>query len=146
MVRETIDLADLVKECAHNFQVRYPARKVETDFQDEAFIRGDRMMLQLAVNNLLDNAIKYSGKESIVLLKVYNKKNLIKLQVIDEGPGIMRTDKLKIFDKYFRGPNRQTKGTGLGLYLTKKIVEEHNGSISVKDNEPNGSTFEMSFS
>jgi two-component system, OmpR family, sensor histidine kinase CiaH len=68
----------------------------------------------------------------------------IQLQVIDEGPGIPPGDKEKIFEKYYRGNMRQQKGTGLGLYLTRKIVQEHNGTIKMRDNFPHGSIFEIS--
>ena len=145
VIKEKINLAELAKACAHDFITRYPIRKIETHLEDEIFVTGDKMLLQLAVNNLLDNAIKYSGKEDIVLLRIDADKNLVKLRVSDEGPGILPPDKNKIFEKYYRGSSRQTKGTGLGLYLTKKIVEQHNGSINVADNLPHGSIFEISF-
>lgn len=142
--KEKIDIAELAEACARDFMTRYPNRKIES-LVKEAFIAGDKILLQLAVNNLLDNAIKYSHKDSIVLLKVDNEQNLVKLYIIDEGPGIPAADKIKIFEKYYRGATRQTKGTGLGLYLTKKIIEQHKGSINVTDKLPNGSIFEISF-
>ena len=145
VIKEKINLAELAKACAHDFITRYPIRKIETHLEDKIFVTGDKMLLQLAVNNLLDNAIKYSRKEDIVLLRIDADKNLVKLRVSDEGPGILPPDKNKIFEKYYRGSSRQTKGTGLGLYLTKKIVEQHNGSINVTDNLPHGSIFEISF-
>jgi signal transduction histidine kinase len=143
IVKEKIDFAQLVKACAHDFIVRFPDRKIETELPDEAFITGDLLSLTLAVNNLLDNAIKYSGKEDIVLLKMLPDGNAIKLQVIDEGPGIAESDKEKIFEKYFRGSLRQKNGTGLGLYLTKKIIRGHNGSIELQNNSPHGCIFEI---
>ncbi|MDQ6844603.1 MAG: ATP-binding protein [Bacteroidota bacterium] len=145
IIKEKIDLTELVKECAHDFKVRFPFRKIETKFNGKHFVSGDKMLLHLAVNNLLDNAIKYSGREDIVLLKIFKENNLLKLQIIDEGPGIVQAEKGRIFEKYFRGANRQTKGTGLGLYLTKKIIKEHNGHIHVANNDPRGSIFEISF-
>ncbi len=144
IIKEKINLAELAKACAHDFIIRYPVRKIQTNIEDEIFVTGDKMLLQLAVNNLLDNAIKYSRKDDIVLLSIDAEKNLAKLRVSDEGPGILPSDKNKIFEKYYRSANRQTKGTGLGLYLTKKIVEQHNGSINVTDNLPHGSIFEIS--
>ena len=101
------------------------------------------MLLQLAVNNLLDNAIKYSGKEDIVLLKMFQRNKEIHFQVIDEGPGISDAEKEKIFEKYYRGSQGKTKGTGLGLYLTKKIVKAHHGTIKIENNISRGSIFEI---
>ena len=68
------------------------------------------------------------------------------MQVIDKGKGISQLDKQKIFDKFYRAGNAATKGakgTGLGLYLTKNIIGKHKGNISVTDNLPNGSNFEI---
>jgi signal transduction histidine kinase len=140
---ERIDLSNLVQDCAADFILRFPDRKIELDLEDEIIITGDKLLLQLAINNLLDNAIKYSGKEDVVLVKVFKENKKIKLQVIDEGIGINASEKEKVFDKYFRGSGKQAKGTGLGLYLTKKIVKQHHGTISIKNNESRGTTFEI---
>ncbi|MEP7252249.1 MAG: ATP-binding protein [Ginsengibacter sp.] len=145
IVREQIDLTELGRDCAQDFIRRYPNRKIETRLPEHAFISGDKILLQLSVNNLLDNAIKYSNKDDIVLLRVDQSETFVKLQIIDEGPGILPVEKVKVFDKFFRGTSRQIKGTGLGLYLTKKIIEQHKGDISVADNLPRGSIFEINF-
>ena len=121
----------------------FPNRKIETQISGEVIINGDLLLLQLAVNNLLDNAIKYSGKEGIVLLKLFQSANAIHFQVIDEGPGISNEEKENIFEKYYRGSHGKIKGTGLGLYLTKKIVEAHNGIIKIENNLLRGSIFEI---
>lgn len=143
MMQERIDFSNLVNECTHDFIVRFPNRKIETQLIEKAFINGDLLMLQLAVNNLLDNAIKYSGKEDIVLLKMFQNNKEIHLQIIDEGPGIADAEKEKIFEKYYRGSQGKIKGTGLGLYLAKKIVQAHNGTITIKNNFLKGSIFEL---
>jgi two-component system sensor histidine kinase CiaH len=143
IMQENVDFSNLVNECAHDFITRFPTRKIETQISGEAIINGDLLLLQLAVNNLLDNAIKYSGKEDIVLLKLFQSANAIHFQVIDEGPGISNEEKENIFEKYYRGSQGKIKGTGLGLYLTKKIVEAHNGIIKIENNLLRGSIFEI---
>jgi signal transduction histidine kinase len=140
---ETIDFSNLVEDCASDFILRFPDRKFELALEDETMTTGDRLLLQLAINNLLDNAIKYSGKDDVVLIKVFRENKKIKLQVIDQGIGINASEKEKVFEKYFRGSGRQAKGTGLGLYLTKEIVKQHHGTISTKNNESRGSIFEI---
>lgn len=145
VTKENFDLASLAFTCKNDFEMRFPSRKLRTEIEDEMMINGDKFLIELAINNLLDNAIKYSGKESYVLLKVFKEENNIKLQVIDEGKGISAAEQLKVFEKFYRGEQRQTKGTGLGLYLTKKIVRQHNGEIVVKNNLPQGCIFEMKF-
>ncbi|HEY8659610.1 MAG TPA: HAMP domain-containing sensor histidine kinase [Hanamia sp.] len=143
VTNEKFDIGTLAIECAEDFMIRFPSRNIETYVDEEVIFTGDRLLLQLAVNNLLDNAIKYSGKDDVILLKVFKENKLIKLQVIDEGQGINAEEKGKIFEKYFRGAQRQTKGTGLGLYLTKEIVKQHHGDIVMTNNIPRGSIFEI---
>lgn len=142
---EIFDLGLLANECAEDFRIRFPQRKIDTHFDENIMMNGDRLSLQLALNNLLDNAIKYSNKDDVILLKVFKENKLIRLQVIDEGQGISSEEKEKIFEKYFRGAQRQTKGTGLGLYLTKEIVKQHLGEINIANNIPRGSIFEIKF-
>jgi two-component system, OmpR family, sensor histidine kinase CiaH len=145
LTKEKIDIGTLANDCAEDFIARLADRKIEVDIQDETIITGDKLSLQLAINNLLDNALKYSGKQDVVLIKVFKENKRIRLQVIDTGSGISAKEKERIFEKYFRGEQRQTKGTGLGLYLSKEIVKQHHGDISMTNNIPNGCIFEMQF-
>jgi signal transduction histidine kinase len=142
---EKIDLGTLANDCADDFLERFPSRKIEVSAEDEAVIIGDKLLLQLAINNLLDNAIKYSGKDTLVLLKVFQDNKKIYFQVIDEGQGVPEKEQGKIFEKYYRGAQMQTKGTGLGLYLTKEIVRQHHGYISLTNNTSHGCIFEIQF-
>jgi K+-sensing histidine kinase KdpD len=98
------------------------------------------------ITNLIDNAIKYSPNQKQVWIELEKQKNTIVLRVKDCGIGISNKDKEKIFTKFFRAGNedtRNTKGTGLGLFIVNYIVKKHQGSIKVKDNLPTGSVFEI---
>lgn len=143
--KEKFDFSTLASDCADDFIDRFPNRKIKVDITEEIIFSGDQLLLQLAINNLLDNAIKYSSKEDVVLIKVFSENRKIFLQVADEGPGVKNEEREKIFEKYFRGNNRQIKGTGLGLYLSRQIVHQHGGKIVLKNNDPQGSIFEMQF-
>jgi signal transduction histidine kinase len=145
LTNEKFDLATLANDCAEDFIVRFPQREIEIDAADEIIITGDKLLVQLAINNLLDNAIKYSGKDDVVLVKVFQENKKIRLQVIDHGYGVSDKERERIFDKYFRGAQMQAKGTGLGLYLSKEIVKQHHGDISVTNNIPRGCIFEIKF-
>ena len=145
LTREIFDVGDLIEETIDDFVNRFQLRNFELDLENEIFIYGDRVLLQMAINNLIDNALKYSEKNAIVTLKLFKEDKYITLQVIDVGQGISEEEKAKIFEKYFRGAKRQAKGTGLGLYLTKRIVKQHFGSIDVLDNTPQGCIFEIKF-
>ncbi len=145
ITNERFDLSTLANDCAEDFMERFPHRNIEVSAEEDILITGDKLLLQLAINNLLDNAIKYSGKRDLIKIKVFLSNKKMILQVIDEGAGISLTDKKNIFEKYFRGAQMQTKGTGLGLYLTKEIVKQHHGDIHMTNNNPRGCIFEIQF-
>lgn len=145
--KEEMDLSDLVGDVIKQFKNRYPDRKIVTEIDQDADLNGDPMLLKLLVSNLLENANKYSDKNTSISCKLI-KKNAIKLQVTDEGPGIIEEEKKNIFQKFYRIGNEQTRktqGTGLGLYLCKKIAAYHRADIFVTDNHPQGSIFTVQF-
>ncbi len=142
--KESFNLSDLAFESISSFAERFPDRKMEHDITTGIFITGDRLLLQLAINNLIDNAIKYSTKDKTVTIVLKQVGNKAQLEVIDEGEGIEDSEKSRVFDKFYRSGNegtRKTKGTGLGLFLTRKIVADHKGSIKVTNNSPSGCIF-----
>jgi len=146
LTNEDVNLSELVETSIAEYKNRFSSHQFIKNINENNFIIGDRMLLQIAVNNLIDNAIKYSPKESEILINLFVRNNQITLQVIDKGKGISQLDKQKIFDKFYRVGNaatKEAKGTGLGLYLTKNIIGKHKGNISVTDNLPNGSNFEI---
>lgn len=145
LTRENFDVGELMTEVVEDFENRYQLRNFVIDLEDEIFIYGDRVLLQMAINNLIDNALKYSGKDDTITLKLFKEDKYIRMQIIDQGQGIEDEEKEKVFEKYFRSAKRQAKGTGLGLYLTKRIVKQHFGSINVTDNIPHGCIFETKF-
>lgn len=144
--KEKLSFTELVTATTKEYVHRYPNRFKTDITKEEAFLNGDKLMLQMAVNNLIENAIKYSPADKLINIKLFPKNNRICLQIIDEGVGIPDNEKHKIFRKFYRIGNentRKSKGTGLGLYLTQKIVMRHKGKILVKDNQPTGSVFEL---
>ena len=109
---------------------------------------GDPLLLQLMISNFLENAIKYSPKDKFITCQLTKKGNSIVLNIIDEGIGIKDEEKSKIFEKFYRTGNestRKTQGTGLGLYLCRKIAEYHNADITVTNSDPAGTNFAIHF-
>ncbi len=148
MDKEDLDLSDLVKDCLNDFRKRFPDRFFAGDIEEDADVKGDALLLQMMINNLLENALKYSSKESPVSVVLKTHASTVRLQIKDEGPGIPETEKRKIFSKFYRIGNeatRKTQGTGLGLYLCSKICKDHNADISVTDNTPRGCIFTVVF-
>jgi two-component system sensor histidine kinase CiaH len=144
ITNEETNFSELVGKCVQDFITRYPQQKIEPDIAPDIFINGDRMLLQMLANNLIDNAIKYGAKDLPVTVLLREENEKIIFQVKDLGKGIAAGEKDKIFNKFYRLGNAATKaakGTGLGLYLTKKISKQHNANISVTDNNPSGAIF-----
>ncbi len=143
---ESFLLSEQVEDAVTDYALRYP-RKFEQDIMPGIRMTGDKIMLQMAINNLLENAVKYTPADKPILITLENNNGNAIISVADQGSGISDPEKKKIFNKFYRVGNeesRKSKGTGLGLYLTNKIVMQHKGRITVKDNTPNGSIFEIS--
>jgi signal transduction histidine kinase len=121
---------------------------INAEIEPKIEITGDKFALTSVVTNLIENAIKYSGPCEVVDVKLYSKEGKIFLEVADHGIGIADAEKPRIFDRFYRvgsEETRNTKGTGLGLYIVKEVLNQHEASISVKDNDPTGSVFEVVF-
>lgn len=144
VTNEETNISELITTCVRDFINRYPLQEISTNITPEVFINGDRLLLQMMANNLIDNAIKYGTKDHPVTIILSASDNKINFSVKDEGKGIAAEERDKIFNKFYRIGNAATKaakGTGLGLYLTKKIVKQHNGNIAVTENKPLGTIF-----
>ena len=106
----------------------------------------DKLLLKQLMTILFDNAVKYTEEEGDIYFEISTKERSLYLTVADNGIGISAADKKKIFDRFYRvdkARTRQKGGFGLGLSLAKQIVDALKGSISVKDNKPNGTIFEV---
>lgn len=145
--QELINISSLILESATYFKTRFPQQKLEESVEPDIFIKGDSLLLRLAVNNLVENAIKYSDKQQPVMISLQRNLKKVHLEIADRGRGVSDKDKKKIFEKFYRAGDentRKTKGTGLGLYLTKKIITDHGGHITLRDNTPAGCIFVVS--
>ncbi len=143
---EKVDFSQLVEDTVHDYATRYPGR-VHCELAEDLKLQGDRLLLQMAISNLLENAIKYSAAGTPVSVTLTQKTDgAVRLCVADAGIGIPDAEKQRVFGKFYRvgaESTRKTKGTGLGLYLTQHIVWQQGGKIVVRDNLPQGAIFEM---
>lgn len=143
---QKVSISDMVQSSFEAYQSRYPNRFV-LQHQSNIWADTDKMLLQLVINNVLENGIKYTPKDSAIELHLSQQNDKVIIAIKDAGQGISDEEKKKIFNQFYRigdENTRKTKGTGLGLYLSKKIMKSLKGSIVVKDNLPQGSIFEIS--
>ncbi|MDP3556373.1 MAG: ATP-binding protein [Bacteroidota bacterium] len=116
--------------------------------QENIFAEIDTTIFPSILTNLIDNAIKYSTEQKEIYIELLREKDFAFLSIKDNGIGVLDSDKEKIFTKFYRAGNestRNSKGTGLGLYIVKYIVKNHNATITLKNNLPKGSNFEIKF-
>ncbi len=142
--KQSLVISDLAAEVIKEYTVRYPLRNILIRIQPDIEMKGEPLLLQMLISNLLDNAIKYSDKESQIEFVLQKHNPYVLLSVSDEGIGIADAEKKKVFDKFYRVGSEETrtaKGTGLGLYICRQIVQSLQGKIAVSDNQPKGSIF-----
>lgn len=148
MTKEDLDFSGLVADVVKAFETRYPERSIHAFIEEEATVTGDAVLLKLLLSNLLENANKYSPKNTPITVTLKEREGKIMLEVADEGSGVPDEEKEAIFEKFYRIGNehtRKTQGTGLGLYICRKIAYDHGGDILVKNNQPTGSKFIVQF-
>lgn len=147
--KELIDLSEYLneglKKTISSFHYKH---RVDLQIEPGIQLAIDRTSFPSIILNLFENAVKYSAEHSTITIVLKSQADKIFLQVIDEGIGIDNKEKSRIFEKFYRVGDeeiRKTKGTGLGLYITDYLVKQHQGTITVKNNTPKGSIFEIIF-
>ena len=146
--KQEVDFSFIVEQTISIFKNRFKGRKFTEAIQAGIYMKGESVLLQLLINNLLDNAIKYSKEDTIISIALAVNNNQVTLSVADEGVGVPVEEKEKIFEKFFRSGaeyTRSTSGTGLGLYLCKRIADFHHAKLGVTPNIPHGSIFSFTF-
>jgi len=149
--KEEFDFSELVLKIADRLQIHTCGceQSINAAIQPGVKLTGDPFALSSVVTNLIENAVKYSGPCANVSVELSTLNGHPFLVVADNGPGIPDEEKMLIFDKFYRVGDekvRKAKGTGLGLFIVKEVLQNHDADISVKDNVPKGTIFEVTFS
>lgn len=117
---------------------------IEVDELEKISLFLDKKWTTEAVSNVLDNAVKYSPSDSSITVRVWKLFNFVKVEIEDQGIGIPKQEYNQIFRRFYRGSSdfvKKEDGTGVGLYLARKIIEEGGGTISVRPAKEKGSIF-----
>lgn len=143
------NFSDLVKQVAERLQVHTCSSQIiMPEVEKGITIVGDKFALTSMVTNLVENAVKYSPPCAEVNVKLFRKNGEVHFITADSGIGISDLEKTRIFDKFYRvgsEDTRKTKGTGLGLFIVKQVLDKHQATIKVKNNQPSGTIFEVIF-
>ena len=144
---EALDFSALLQDLIQKLQEKYP--QVHFSFIEKnpvGLVHGDKSGLTSVAINLLENAVKYSPEPAAIEVRLERTDGWVTWEVADNGIGIEDKEKARVFEKFYRIGNedtRQTKGTGLGLFIVKEVIRAHGGEISILNNQPGGSVFRI---
>ncbi|MEI6316172.1 MAG: HAMP domain-containing sensor histidine kinase [bacterium] len=148
MKLSTFDVIKLIDEVIFDFTGESYKKGIQLVFlkpeQPTLEITADYEKIRVVIQNLVENAIKYSNKETRIVINASKKDSAIEISVHDNGIGITTEEQQNIFGKFFRATNAKQQdvvGSGLGLYTTKRIVEKHKGKIWFDSKINEGTTF-----
>jgi two-component system, OmpR family, phosphate regulon sensor histidine kinase PhoR len=149
ITKEEVDIHDLIQSAVNNLFLEENDNGVKVTYHLDAaktLVMADPIHITNVINNLLENAYKYSVKEPNIEIFTVNSDSGIIISVKDNGIGISSDKQKYIFEKFYRVPTgdiHDVKGTGIGLYYVKVILEAHSGWIKIKSEPGNGSRFEI---
>ena len=142
---EPVDLPAIVRDAVSRLLIRFPQASIHLKFPDNLpLVQADKSGLTAIVQNLLENAVKYSPEGAPVEVSAERQNGKLQFRVADQGRGIPDHEKQAVFEKFYRLGNEETReatGTGLGLYIVNQVVKAHGGSIRILDNQPRGTVF-----
>jgi two-component system CheB/CheR fusion protein len=138
-----VNISDLVNLCVENARHVNPAYTFIIKLDDEYIVNGNQERLEQVLMNLINNAVKYSPVNKTVTLSIKQIGAKVRVGVTDSGIGLSPDQKDKIFERFYRVEDKQnmTSGLGMGLYISKEIINNHNGCIGVESEIGKGSTF-----
>ena len=144
-----VQVMELMRQVADRATAQIaPKHRIELNGPDAFTALSDEQVLRSIADNLIENAAKYSPPGTLIRIDITKGREGWRLSVTDQGPGIPLEEQSRIFDRFYRGGNeetRQAKGTGLGLYIVKRLVQRLGGEVQVTSAVPTGSIFAASF-
>lgn len=136
------NICDLLEEIKADYKIQYSSHELIFTSPQSVIVCADRLKLAQVLNNLVGNAVKYSGNGTKIYVSLEKLENSFRVTVKDEGMGIKSENLTKLFDKYYRVQQESTiGGFGIGLYLSAEIIQAHGGKIWAESEFGKGSTF-----
>lgn len=142
-VMEIFELNDVLRSARAALD-DYAASRVSFILADEATVEGSPTLVEIALHNLIHNALKYTSATDCVIVRLSTDQGLAFIHVMDRGIGVAPEYHELIFMKYYRVPGQRTKGSGLGLYISREIARQHGGDLTLTTSDARGSTFRLS--
>jgi len=136
---EKLNPSDLINDLLERLKpvMEHKDLRVQTDLSSDSPLMGDREALRLALSNILDNAAKFTPPKGDIIVKIYSNQGFLEIRVTNSFEKLAEEDLIRIFDPFHRAGRSKAPGSGLGLTITKKIIERHGGKIE-SFNSPEG--------
>jgi signal transduction histidine kinase len=144
---EPLDLGELIEESLDRFNRQLTARGFDVRVRlpvDLPRVLGDRAMMLHAVDNLIDNVIKYGDTGGVLIIEAAAREGRVWMEVADRGDGIHPDDVSRVFEKFYRGREAKQRGSGLGLAIVRRIIQDHGGRIAIRSFVGEGTAIEIS--
>lgn len=143
---ESVDITDVINSAIATLHQKAKDKNQKIEFhphQESITVKGSESLLKQLFVNLIDNAIKYTKAKGTITISITSRTEFVEVAIKDTGIGISDEEKVKIFDRFYRADTSrsETKGYGLGLAISRAIIERHHGSLTVTSAVGNGSTF-----
>lgn len=149
-MEEILYFDEIIDESINEIKNFSKLHQIEIKFEliDTVEFKGYSNLLKIAIKNILKNAIQFSHKNSLVIVKSYKENGFFNISIQDFGIGIEKNEQDKIFEKFYRtdkSRNKNSGGTGLGMSIVKKIIDIHKGNIKIESFENIGTTITIFF-
>ena len=142
--KEFCSLKDLCRKAWKGVETKAAAKKIFLDLSGPSGeVSGDSHRLEMAISNIMDNAVKWSPEESRISVRIESGGDLVFVRISDQGPGIPTEDNERIFERFYQSYPGTTEGSGLGLAVVKRIVEDNGGRISAGKGSDGGARFDF---
>jgi len=143
---ETVDVSELVQESIDRARSRFNELGFELQMNvpaDPLFVRADHVMMVHVFDNIIDNAAKYAASGRWLGVRVFSNERTVHIEIADRGDGIPAGDLSRVFEKFYRRKGAKQRGAGLGLAIVRRIVEDHQGKVTISSEVGKGTTVDV---